>query len=257
MTPPNYVVGVDTNVPSFAAPVADFAAWYNDAIPGPNTACATVSTAPNTPPQFDTLTNGSYVRDNNNPIQDLTPNYSYTCQVGPASNPDGELSWNNTTKTMTVRGTIYIDGSAKIANGALNQYNGQATIYLSGTLYMSGKLCGGVSGSNCDFNTWNPNTEMLTFVANRIAPDSTNASVPSGDSIFLANNSSFQGALYATGNLDYGNNAYSDGPMVGSQIILSNNVSTQAFGTISTVPVGQPGNNQVYAQPNPPQRFSG
>ena len=254
MTPPNYVVGVDTNVPIFAAPVADFTAWYRDAIPGPNTPCATVSTAPNTPPQFDTLTNGAYVRDNNNPIQDLTPNHDYTCRVGPTSNPDGELSWNNSTKTLTVRGTIYIDGSATISNGALNQYNGQATIYLSGTLYLNGKLCGGVSGSNCDFNAWNPNTEMLTFAANGIGP---NGSVPNGDSIFVANNSSFQGALYATGNLDYGNNAYSDGPMVGSQIILSNNVSTQAFGTISTVPVGQPGNNQVYAQPNPPQRFSG
>ena len=80
---------------------------------------------------------------------------------------------------------------------------------------------------------------------------------PAGDSIYLTNNSSFQGALYATGNLDYSNNSYSDGPMVGSQILLSNNVTTQSFGTISTVPVGMPGNPEVYAQPNPPQRFSG
>ncbi len=34
---------------------------------------------------------------------------------------------------LTVAGTIFIDGSAKFSNGALNQYNGQATIYLSGT----------------------------------------------------------------------------------------------------------------------------
>ena len=45
--------------------------------------------------------------------------------------------------------------------------------------------------------------------------------------------------------------------MVGAQIILSNNVSTQSFGTVTTVPVGMPGNPEVYAQPNPPQRFSG
>ena len=32
----------------------------------------------------------------------------------------GELSWNATTKTLTVTGTIYIDGSAKISNSALN-----------------------------------------------------------------------------------------------------------------------------------------
>ena len=254
---PSYVVGVSNTPPILAAPAADFATWYNDAIPGPKQACTTASTGTNAPPIFDTLTAGSppsYIRDNNNPLQDLTPNHDYTCRVGPSSNPDGELSWNNTTKTLTVRGTIYIDGSATISNGALNQYNGQATIYLSGTLYMSGKLCGGVSGANCDFASWNPNTEMLTFVANGIGP---NGSVPNGDSINLANNSSFQGALYATGNLEYGNNSYSDGPMVGSQIILSNNVSTQAFGTVTTVPVGMPGNPEVYAQPNPPQRFSG
>ena len=256
MNPPSYVVGVSTSPPVFAAPAADFATWYSDAIPGPNQACTTASTSPNTPPVFDTLTAGSppaFIRDNNNPVQDLTPNHDYTCRVGPAANPDGELSWNNTTKTLTVRGTIYIDGSATV-EGSLDQYNGQAAIYLSGTLYISGKLCGGVSGGNCDFASWDPNTEMLTFVANGIGP---NGSVPNGDSIFLANNSSFQGALYATGNLDYGNNSYSDGPMVGSQIILSNNVSTQSFGTVTTVPVGQPGNPEVFAQPNPPQRFSG
>jgi Tfp pilus assembly protein PilX len=257
MNPPSYVVGVNTSVPIFAAPVADFAGWYTNALPGPTQYCTTYTTSPNAPPTFDTLTAGSppsYIRDNNNPIQNLVPNYSYTCRVGPASNPDGELSWNNTTKTMTVRGTIFIDGSATISNGTLNQYNGQGTIYLSGTLYINGLLCGGVSGSNCDFASWNPNSEMLTFVANGIGP---NGSVPSGDSIYLANNSSFQGALYATGNLDYGNNSFSDGPMVGSQIILANNVSTQAFGNISTVPVGMPGNFEVFAQPNPPQRFSG
>ena len=45
--------------------------------------------------------------------------------------------------------------------------------------------------------------------------------------------------------------------MVGTQIILSNNVTTSSFGNITTVPVGQPGNPAVYAQPNPPQMFSG
>jgi hypothetical protein len=41
----------------------------------------------------------------------------------------GEIAWNNTTKTLTVSGTIYIDGSAKISNGSLNSYNGMGTIY--------------------------------------------------------------------------------------------------------------------------------
>src|SRR5215210_4137260 len=80
--------------------------------------------------------------------------------------PSGELSWNATTKTLTVKGTIFIDGSARVSNGALNTYNGQATLYLSGTFRQTGSLCGSVSAGACAFSTWNPNTELLTIVAN-------------------------------------------------------------------------------------------
>jgi Tfp pilus assembly protein PilX len=255
MNPPTWAVGVSGSIPTIAAPQADFAGWYANSIPGPNQDCTTKSAAPNSPPTFDTLTGSSYVRDNNNPLQNLTPGYSYTCRVGPSSAPDGELSWDNSTKTLTVHGTIYIDGSAKIDNNTLNRYVGQGTIYLSGTFYLNGKLCGGISGSTCDFNAWNPNTTLLAIVANGIGPTG-NSSVPSGDSIYVANSGTFQGAFYATGNLDYGNNASSDGPMIASQIILSNNVNTEAFAPL-VAPPGMPGSLEVYAQPNPPQQFSG
>src|SRR4030095_5029250 len=79
--------------------------------------------------------------------------------------PSGELSWNATSKTLTVKGTIFIDGSARITNGALNTYNGQATLYLSGTFRATGSLCGSVTAGACAFTTWNPNTELLTIVA--------------------------------------------------------------------------------------------
>ena len=105
--------------------------------------------------------------NNSVPVFNLTPSSSYTCRVGPAGAPTGELSWNATTRVLTVFGTIFIDGSVKLNNGLLNSYNGQSTIYLAGTVYMNNntKLCGGTFGSNCDFASWNPNTEMLTFVA--------------------------------------------------------------------------------------------
>jgi hypothetical protein len=248
-------VGVSGSIPAIAAPSADFANWYEHSLPGPTQDCTTKSAAPNTPPQFDTLTNGAYVRDNNNPLQNLTPAYSYTCRVGPAGAPDGELSWDNSTKTLTVHGVIYFDGSLKVDNNTLNRYVGQGTIYLSGTFYLNGKLCGGVSGSNCDFSSWDPNSTLLAIIANGIGPTG-NSSVPTGDSIYIANGGQFQGALYATANLEYGNNAFSDGPMIGSQIILANNVTTQAFAPI-VAPPGMPGSKDVYAQPNPPQQFSG
>jgi hypothetical protein len=179
-----------------------------------------------------------------NLVNDQTPNWA-----PPAS---GELSWNATTKTLTVTGTILIDGSAKVSNSAMNSYNGQGTLYLSGTLRLTGSLCGKVSGSTCDAAGWKPDDEMLMIVAN-----GSGGQVNPGDSILMDNNNSYQGGLYGVNAVEFGNNASVDGPIVGSQILLSNNLTTNAFPTITTVPVGMPSNKDVYAQPNPPQSFSG
>jgi hypothetical protein len=249
MNPQSWVVGVNTAPPIIAAPASDFSSWYENAIPGPSQSCTTVS---GTPPVFD----NDYPNRNNSiaSVFELTPNSSYTCRVGPAGSPSGEISWNNSTKTLTVAGTIYIDGSIKITNNATNQYNGQATLYISGTLliYNNAKLCGGIVSGNCDFAAWNPNTEMLTIVA-----DGVGGQAGAGNSILVDNNSQFQGGLFATGNISLTNNAKSDGPMVANQLIFTNNVQNDSFPTITTVPVGMPGNPAVYAQPNPPQSFSG
>jgi hypothetical protein len=311
-------VGVNHTPPVIAAPTADWAAWYENAIPGPSQSCTTSS---GTPPTFD----NNYPNRNNSVATsfDLTASSSYVCRVGPGAsttnsgaltatqtsitvasasgfptsafririddelmnvtggfgtttwtvsrgvngstaathatsstviwddaNTSGEISWNNTTKQLTVKGTIFIDGSAKVTQNA--NYNGQASLYLSGTMLFSSSLCGTPSGGSCNFTDWNPNTEMLSIIA-----QGTGGQVSSTNSIQFSNNQYFQGALFATANVEYGNNAKSDGPIMGSQIILSNNVQTDSFPTITTVPVGMPGNPAVYAQPNPPQMFAG
>src|SRR5205085_2341689 len=123
----------------------------------------------------------------------------------------GELSWNATTKTLTVSGTIFIDGSAKVSNGALNTYNGQATLYLSGTFLANGSLCGAVSGTTCNFAGWNPDKELLMIVAN-----GNGGQVNPGDGVFVGNNFSFEGGLYATNAVEFGNNVNIDGLAVGS-----------------------------------------
>jgi Tfp pilus assembly protein PilX len=314
-------IGVNHNAPVVAPPAADFATWYENAIPGPSQSCTTSS---GTVPTFDS----NYPsRDNSvSTVFDLTPSTSYTCRVGRGGNTtlsaainssqttvtvasasgfptsgnygiqiddeqmivtggqgtttwtvtrgangttaashvsgqsivrddagtSGELSWNATTKTLTVTGTIFIDGSAKISNGALNTYNGQATLYLSGTFYGNGSLCASVSGSACNFAGWNPDHEMFMIVAN-----GNGGQVTPGDSIQIANNFSYQGGLYGTNAVEFGNNVNVDGPIVGSQILLSNNLTTNSFPNITVVPVGMPSNKDVYAQPNPPQSFSG
>jgi hypothetical protein len=134
------------------------------------------------------------------------------------------------------------------------QYNGQATIYLSGTLLMDNnvKLCGGLSGGQCSFSAWDPNSEMLTFVAN-----GSGGQAGTGNGMRFANNNQFQGGLFATYAIDLQNNVKTDGPMVASHVIMNNNVTSDPFPYISTVPAGMPGNPTVYAQPNPPQLYSG
>jgi len=312
-------IGVNHTVTPVDPPTADYAQWYEHAIPGPSQPCTT-SSGPT--PTFD----GNYpARDNNAPLFDLTPASSYICRVGPGASttlssainatqtsvtvasatgfptsqfkirvddevmtvtggygttmwtvtrgasgttaashvvsqtvlwddatPSGELSWNSTTKTLTVKGTIFIDGSAKISNSGLNTYNGQATLYLSGTFRATGSLCASVSGFGCNVAGWTPNSEMLTIVAN-----GNGGQVNPGDSVQIDNNFWYQGAIFGTNAIEFGNNVNVDGPIVGSQIILSNNLTTNSFPVIDSVPVGMPSNRKVYAQTHPPELFAG
>jgi hypothetical protein len=170
------------------------------------------------------------------------------------ANTIGMILWNSTTKTLTLKGTIFIDGSASITNGTLNKYDGQSTLYLSGVFYInnSSKLCGGVSGSDCAFAAWNPNNELLTIVTN-----GSGGLAGTGNGILIDNNAQFQGGLFATYDVQFINNARSDGPIVGRTVKLANNVQNDQFPTITSVPAGMPGNPIVYAQPNPPQLFAG
>ena len=242
--PSSFVVGV-SNTPAFIPePVANFAHWYENGIPGPSQTCTTTG---GIPPVFDT----NYpVRDNSAPAFELTAASSYTCRVGPAATPSGELSWNAATKTLTVAGTVYIDGGIRASNGQLNSYQGRGTIYASGTFVVDAgtKLCASVSGSSCSFSTWDPNTEMLT-----IAADGSDAS--SNGTVINAN-SAFQGALFATQNIYLNNNVTLDGPIIGNTVIINNGVTTDSFPTVVTVPAGMPGDDTIYAQPNRPELFS-
>lgn len=247
---PNWIIGVNPVPPVIARPQADLAEWYTRAVPGPATNCTNENGARSgTPPVFD----NDGIRNNSVPGSfNLTPATSYTCRVGSPTAPAGELSWDASTRTLKILGTIFIDGSAQVAGGNLNQYNGQGTIYLSGTFYVDGKMCGGVSGSNCDFPSWNPNTEMLMIVTG-----GSGGQAGTDTGILINNNGQFQGGLYADYQIRFSNNAHAHGPLVGSTIVFVNNVTAYSFPTITNVPVGMPSNPEVYAQPNPPRLYSG
>lgn len=229
-------------------PTADFTTWYSKAVPGPQKPCTTTS---GTPPTFDndaTLdlsTNGSV------PTFELTPSSSYTCQWKDAYGSIlGEISWDVGNKLLTVRGAMYIDGSISITNGATNRYTGMATLYLTGTFSMrtsGSQLCGAVSSGNCDFSAWNPSSTMLLVVAN--------GNNGSGNSVIFQNTVRFQGGLFATNAVDLGQSSNDAGPIIASTIKATNSVVLNPLPTLAFLPLGTPGNTDVYGTIEPATSF--
>jgi hypothetical protein len=243
---------LDANPTQIAPPTVNWDAWYLNASPGPYYPCLAPSGAV---PTFDN-DQGSPAAPNVakrnfsliNPFN-VTPAGSYTCRSA-----GGELSWNASTHVLTLRGTIFIDGSAYIENGAENTYQGQGTIYLSGTfLIKNSTLCArlAASGATCDTPGWDPNANVLVIVAN--GPGGIQ--VPAGDSIQLVS-SNYQGALYGTNAVDIGTTAQAIGPIVGSTVYLGQSTAT-SFPSLTIAPAGMPGSRVIYAQPNPPQLYGG
>lgn len=255
---PDNVFGqpLDQAIPSLTAPQADWTSWYLNASPGPYYPCATSS---GTPPVFDTDQYGpgapsaTYRNGSLNPTPfNLTPPVSYSCKTA-----GGEISWDATKDVLTLNGTVYIDGSAYVSNGAVNQYQGVGSLYLSGTLLLKNSfLCAGRTASGCNTASWDPNKQMLVIVADGDgASTATGGQVSAGDGIQLVS-ATFQGALYATKAIETDTTSQVDGPMVGWTVKLGQTVNT-TFPVIKIVPTGMPSNPVVYAQPMTPTNFSG
>jgi hypothetical protein len=246
---------IGNNPPVSPAPTADFDAWYLNSNPGPYYPCLTTT---GTPPLFDNDQGSAAApsaakRNNSLPtVQDLTPSTSYTCKSS-----NGELSWNASTKVLTANGTIFIDGSAQIQNGAVNTYTGSATIYISGTLLIkNSSMCQAVANGQCTTSGWNPAQRMLVFVVNgNGSGGAPQSQVSGGDSVQLVS-AYAQGALYATNAIDLGTTSQFDGPLDGSTVLLGQSTSS-FFPGFTFVPAGMPGNPEVYAQPQPPQLYAG
>jgi hypothetical protein len=206
--------------------------------------CDTASTSPagNALPVFDNNT----AFDNSVPtVFNLTPNgYSYTCRTA-----GGELSWNVSTRTLTVQGVIFIDGSVTADtnsnqpvtyvgwgdNGACTSIGScQSVLFLSGTFLMSSEaLCAVTSGSSCDAANWDPNKKLLI-----IATHNRGGQVPANDGVNLTTNkASFQGGLYAVYSIDVSSGASVQGPLVsGTGTILDGQSGNLTFPTLTIAP---------------------
>jgi Tfp pilus assembly protein PilX len=247
---------LDNTVQAVTPPVVDYNGWYLNGSPGPYYPCQNASNLPtwsfDTPvaAAADSDANKLAFKNDNQGVINLTPSTSYTCQtIG------GELSWNNTTKTLTIKGTMYIDGSATIQNGANNVYSGAGVIYLSGTfLLKNSNLCPISATTSCTSSTWNNQQDLLGIVAAGNGSIAADNQVSSGDSVQLVS-SHMMGAIYATNAIDIGTTSLMDGPMDGSNVILGQS-SNSTFSGFTYVPVGLPGETTVYAEPQKPT-FSG
>ena len=276
--------GYTTSAPAISAPLltnTDFTTYYGSAYirpgvgcdsPGPNGATRLANT------KFDddtTALNGA--GGNGSAAQfDLTPSSNYSCEVkDTAGKVMAELTWDNTTKILKVRGTIYIDGGLTQSQDATYQgvnssgthpsgdltgndgIGGQAVIYASGSFTPSKqRLCGwdtvhdqaAVTGSSCDFSKWTPNTSMLMLV---LHGGPTSASFGGGNGCY------FQGAIYSMNLVDAGQQCVIEGPMISGTMTVGQGVSMKPLPGISDLPVGAPGNPNTQGVPEAPSYAGG
>jgi hypothetical protein len=252
---------LDGTPPAVTPPTVQWNDWYLNGSPGPYYPCAAPQVGDPPNPSFafdnpvgvasDTDANKLTYKNDNQGITNLTPGSSYMCKtVG------GQLSWDYPNKTLTVLGTIFIDGSAKIDIGGIVRYKGQATIYTSGSVLIKNtSVCGYSAGPSCTFSSWDSTTDLLGFVSNGNGSLAADNQVSPGDGVQFVS-SYFEGAVYATNMVDIGTTATVDGPLDGSTVILGQS-SSSTFNGFTFVPVGMPGNPTVYALAQLPQVTGG
>jgi hypothetical protein len=203
-------------------PSIDLPAWYANAKPGPSHAC----TSGSVPGGFDNDATLNRSRATFN----LTSGASYDCQYWSGGNLVGRLTWNSAASTLTVLGTIFFDGPIALSGNVT--YSGRATIYSSSTISSSNntRLCGVAA---CDA-TWNPASALIVMVAGHPT---------TSPSFTLANNSHYQGAVYAVTGYRANNNAQNWGPVIAESISIANNAG--AMLPIGSVPAGAPGFDEM------------
>jgi Tfp pilus assembly protein PilX len=222
-----------TSPSGLSKPTVDFAYWYQNAAPGPKHGCD-VSTG--TPPVFDNNTTydggapDAWVAPDPTPKDDpastnggTTGNTSYTCQAKNAQGAViGELSWNNATRVLTIKGTIFFDGQMLFHNhnGYVVHYQGKATIYASGGWHNDEAVCAGGSGlTTCRtpaaIANWDPTQNMMVLILG----DKNAAG--NDDCSFHTDYSAFQGVLWAKNNCAIKDTAYSSGPVIAQKVLIT------------------------------------
>ena len=230
-----YVTTTDSAITA-SPPTVDFTGWYQNASPGPKHACNTGTLAAS---KFDSNT----TMDGTTPVFDLTPSTSYTC----TTTAGGALSWDSTTKVLTIAGTIFFDGNV-VSSSTAAKYHGKATIYVNGTFTMSASsasLRAGCPASPatitkaCAFAStakeWDPNLDNLIIAT--AAKNNSNAIALTGNGVnvqaeFLCDSTS-------TANLQ-GDTLQHEGAFICGKFLWGQNIQLMPLPSITQLPPGAP-----------------
>jgi hypothetical protein len=247
----------------------DYNAWYYNSSPGPGVPC---NPAPDAlqPAVFD----GDSTRNNSVSTSfNLTPSSSYTCRT-----PNGELSWDptggdNNDGLLTIRGTVYIDGSAYVdtpPNKAFS-YQGMGAIMLTGSFAMkNSKLCATLTsdGKHCDVtgaNTaWDPNPPNGSALV-IMADGSGFTSVSTGNPAYVPSpygfdltSSEFQGVLAGTNGVNMDTTTQVQGPIMSvNAAVLPSQSLNLTFPPIPFAPSSAPGQPPAPATLLSPREYQG
>jgi len=180
-------------------------------------------------------------------------NTDYDCKVGTAN----EIKWAHATNTLTVKGTLYFDGSLNLKGTVI--YSGQASMYFTGGIGTTGGpvFCGAssvVGGNQCT-SSWNPDVDGIIFVAGCWA-DTTGVTLTTTGCISLGGGSNVQFGAYCTTNYATAGGSSNMGPVLANSLNLGG--STSSLIPFHYMPPGTPLNYRTVIIPaKPPQSWSG
>lgn len=230
-------------------PVID-TAWYANARPGPATGCNDDPTHPADPAYMSTYPSGytastfkSALFDNNSTMSnppslgsvDFLDFGSFDCRYYNSSGDlIGRLKWQSGNPgTLTILGTVWIDGNLSFAGQDNAVVHGRGTIYATGTISFSGQanICESPTSGNPCLGNYDANQNLLVFVAYNNGNHSTTG-------FSLTGQNTFEGIAFTNGILNEGGNATLHGPVLADTANMAGNGDTR---TIINPPPGAPG----------------
>ncbi len=207
--------------PNILKPTVDLAYWYTNAKPGPNQGCTTGSF----PGSFD---NGGGLNRSNGTTY-LFPGSAYDCKVMSGATQLGRIAYTpGNPGTLIIDGVVFFDGKIELQGNTNVVYQGRGSIYATDEIKIQNyvTLCG-ITGCT---SSWNPDTNLLAFVGGS-----------TGDSsILIENNTTFQGAMYATNDYFQKNSVSVCGPVIAQELKIENG-STNCYIPFSSLAPGMPG----------------